>query len=182
MCELIPYICKHKISKDWHYVVKYSDIESCFIKDARQSAYLDVCFCAPWSFHPDLDVWPGASPPCRLVTLQFNPKRVRRDFFWMPWHRDPKAVVVDAHVYALPNKFSRERGLTRRLLAGLLTREFAEIATHGLFDCAWNFQAFWGESTCNLEVAWQVRKGVKLVRCKSLAFDFKHALGPFDCR
>jgi hypothetical protein len=115
----------------------------------------------------------AASGYCRLVSIQFNPLRAARGFSSAPWRNERPSLVVSASVYAVQNELARGIGLTRRMLRGLLSREFAEIAAYGLFTSMWYFQAIVHAQMGKIESVWQVRKGVRIVRCKRLSVDLK---------
>jgi len=179
VCAVISSICKEKLSKTSHFMLKYSDLESLFLAVAEKSVYLDVWFCG------DRALWqrgwhrPPSDGKYRLALLRHVPDWGRSEW-WRPrspWRDESKPNLVDCKVYALTNDVAAEVGITRATVREAMRFETKRFAEGGLFAHRWQIGAWLHAHDRKLECVSLSWTGVKLSGINKRLIDLDGDLG-----
>lgn len=130
MAKVVSKVQRYDLPPDFMFALQHDDFEACFSSQTKHDMYLDIVFqnkqFSDKKFRDRLEV----QGIFQLIKLKYDPTN-RLMTEWErangPWKGVENPIVVEGWIYGVPRKLSREVGLTRPTLQGILLAEVKKL-------------------------------------------------------
>ncbi len=141
MAEVIPWVSKHKIGKDFQYPLQYSDIASSLISLSNRDVYLSLSF---WDFtarNMEHRAKARKDGRYRLLDIGWDPDELKWSFMsgsHQPWANVENPIVVTGHVDAVPKPLLVKYKVSRSLFKKILEEQLRKLIPGSLAKRRWH--------------------------------------------
>jgi hypothetical protein len=143
MAEVIPWVSKHKIGKDFQYPLQYSDIASSLISLSNRNVYLSLSFGDFTARDMGHRAKAKKDGRYRLLNIGWNPDELKWSYMigsHLPWAEIENPIVVTGHVDAVPKLLLVKYKVSRSQLKNILEEQLRKLIPDSLANRRWQIR------------------------------------------
>jgi hypothetical protein len=148
---IIPYILKDRPAKGFAYLLKYADIEACFVhrvREVQRVIYLDVHFSLKQRYWKQDRDRLEAEGQFTLVQCGYTPGQAPP---YGPWQEQKSPVVVSVGIYAVPQAVITSARIDRSTVRRVFQEQVESVTHESLTAKSWRTAVALLVSTRSLE-------------------------------
>jgi hypothetical protein len=134
MPTIIPYILKDKPAKGFAYLLKYVDIEACFVQGAQEVIYLDVHFSLKQRYWKQDRDRLEAEGQYTLVQCGCTPGYAPP---YGPWQEHKNPIVISVGICAVPEAVIASVRIDRSAVRRIFQEQVDSVTHDGLAAKPW---------------------------------------------